>query len=134
MEQSTVRAVVGWMLLLSHLAAIFSAPFFLISFNDAMDVILILCPLTGAFVLIIVQHYAEVMAIADPPHVKLNKNAAVMTMFLCIALCVAVIGVQYLYWLGRIADIDTLKRAVGIIDTVIGGYTAIMIKRLFASP
>jgi len=132
-DQSTVRAIVGWILLLSHLVAIFSAPFFLISFNDAMDLILILCPLTGAFVLIIVQHYAEAIATANPPRIMLNKNAAIMTIFLCVALSIAVIGVQYMYWAGKIPAIEDLKRAVGIIDTVIGGYTAILIKKLFGS-
>jgi hypothetical protein len=32
------------------------------------------------------------------------------------------------------SDIDTLKRSVGMIDTVIGGSTAILIKRLFTTP
>jgi|SRR5215831_10580538 len=98
-----------------------------------MDVILILCPLTGAFVLIVVQHYAEVMDVAAPQQRLINKGSAMMTIFLCAVLAIAILGVLYMYWIGKVPSIDLLKRAVGIIDTVIGGYTAILIKKLFAS-
>jgi hypothetical protein len=133
-RQSAVRALSSWTLLLSHLVAIFLAPFLLIDFSDAIDVILIMCPLTGAFVLIVVQHYAEAFEVDRGPEVLLDPNAAALTVFLCVVLGIAVIGVQFLYWTGRIPDIDTLKRSVGMISTVIGGYTAILIKRLFATP
>lgn len=132
-RQTTVRALSSWILLVSHLVSIFAAPFLLIDFSDAMDVILIMCPLTGAFVLIVVQHYAEAFEADRGTDALLDPNAAALTVFLCVVLGVAVIGVQVLYWSGRIPDIDTLKRSVGIIDTVIGGYTAILIKRLFAT-
>jgi len=133
-RQTTVRALASWTLLLSHLVAIFLAPFLLIDFSDAIDVILIMCPLTGAFVLIVVQHYAEAFEVDRGPDVLLDPNAAALTVFLCVVLGIAVIGVQLLYWTGRIPDIDTLKRSVGMISTVIGGYTAILIKRLFTTP
>jgi hypothetical protein len=123
----------SWILLISHLGSIFLAPFLLIDFSDAMDVILIMCPLTGAFVLIVVQHYAEAFEADRGPQALVDPNAALITVFLCVVLGLSVIGVQVLYWSGRIPDIDTLKRSVGMIDTVIGGYTAILIKRLFAT-
>jgi hypothetical protein len=132
-RQGTVRAAVSWIVLVSHLTAIFSAPFLIIDFSDAMDVILILCPLTGAFVLIVVQHYAQAFEISTDRPVLLDVNAALMTIFLCVVLAVAIVGVQYLYWMGRIPDIEMLKRAVGVVDTVIGGYTAILIKSLFGA-
>ena len=133
LRQSTVRASVAWILLLSHLIAIFSAPFLIIDFSDALDVILIMCPLTGAFVLIVVQHYAEAFESVNDKSALINTNAALMTIFLCGVLAAAIVGVQYMYWTGRIPSIEMLKRSVGVIDTVIGGYAAILIKRLFGA-
>jgi hypothetical protein len=132
-RQDVVRASVGWILLVSHLVAFFLCPFLVIDFSDAMDVILIMCPLTGLFVLIVVQHYAEAFEASESDPVLLDVNAAGITIFLCIVLAISVVGVQYLYWTGRIPSIEMLKRAVGVIDTVIGGYSAVLIKRLFGA-
>ncbi len=93
-RQSTVRALSSWILLISHLASIVLSPFLLIDFSDAMDVILIMCPLTGAFVLIVVQHYAEAFEADRGPQALVDPNAALLTVFLCVVLGLSVIGVQ----------------------------------------
>lgn len=131
-QQGTVRAITAWILLISHLTAI-SVSLFLVDFKDALGLIMIMCPLTGSFVLIVVQHYAEALEQSDSGTKLLNPNAAFMTVFLTSVLSILIIWMQYLFWLGKIPDLETLKTAVGSVDTVVGGYTAILIKKLFAS-
>jgi hypothetical protein len=129
MRVDVVRAITSWMVLIVHVLTIFSAPFFIIKFESALDVILILLPLTGLYVGIIVQYYSSAPSTLISE--KVNLQFAAVTIFLTAAFCLAVIGAQALYYQGTIESIDQLKRTVGIIDTALGVYTGYLIKVLF---
>ncbi|QUS38641.1 hypothetical protein RPMA_07175 [Tardiphaga alba] len=124
-----LRAIVCWTILLLHVATIIAAPFLIVNFEHAMQVILILMPLTGLYVGVVVNFYSRDGIADDQESFSLQFSA--LTIFLVFTFSVAVIGVQYLYYGGRVETLEQLKRAVGIIDTALGVYSGFMIKRLF---
>jgi predicted membrane protein len=120
-------------LFFGHIAAIVAAPYFIIQFEKAMDVILILCPLTGAALTLIVQYYADAMVMTKDrtEAVLIDPNTAGLAIGFAVLLVVLLLGVQYYFYAGRIESLDSLKRAVSIIDTVIGVYLITLVRSLF---
>jgi hypothetical protein len=132
MRSTLLRILVSWWILAVHSLAIVSAPFLLIDFNNALNLILILLPLTGLYVGIIVNYYATNIT-EDQNTWMVSKQFASITLFFVITFGVAVIGVQVLYYYGRIDNLDLLNKAVGVIDTGLGVYTGLLLKPLFGS-
>lgn len=125
----TLRALVCWIVLLLHVATILASPFMIVDFSEAIDVILILMPLTGLYVGVVVNFYANQSS--EPSTDRFSMQFASLTIFLVSVFSVAVIGAQYLYYQGRVETLDDLKRAVGVIDTGLGVYSGFLVKRLF---
>jgi hypothetical protein len=127
----SLRIIICWIVLVSHVMIMGLSPYLIIEFTKALDVILILMPLTGLYVGIIVTFYASNMD--DKSTDKVSINFMALSVFLCLAFCLAILGVLILYHGGTIATIDELKRSVGIIDTGLGIYSGFLIKALFKS-
>jgi hypothetical protein len=129
MTIASLRATISWIILLTHITTIALTPFLLIEFDKALDVILVLMPLTGLYVGVIVNFYTTHMV--DASDEKISTNFAVLSIFLCGSFCLAIIGVQLLYHEGVIATIEQVKKAVSIIETGLGVYSGFLIKALF---
>jgi|GEM_PF-3986065 len=133
MTKAALRAGLCWSVVGTHLFAIFFAAFAIgrQDFDEALDVILIMTPLTGAYLMIIVQYF---MGSASPQDdlVMMRPVAGQLIIVLTLAFGAALIGVLVFHYLGSFG-IDPLKRSVGVIETVLGVYVSIFIKRLFGS-
>ena len=114
---------------MTHITTIALTPILVIEFNKALDVILVLMPLTGLYLGVIINFYTTHMQ--DVSDEKTSMNFAALAMFLCIAFSLAVMGLLVLYHEGVIARIEDLKKAVSIIDTGLGVYSGFLIKALF---
>jgi hypothetical protein len=131
MNRSVVQGVICWVLLLGHTTCLVAAPLTIIDFNRALDVILILLPLTGALLLIIVQYYIDADERAIAAERVMSSNSAALFVFIAVVFVALILGIQVLYYQGKIADLDTLKRAVSVADTAFGAFIAIIVKSLF---
>lgn len=133
MKKSALRAGLCWSVVSTHLFAIFFAAFAVgrQNFDEALDVILIMTPLTGAYLMIIVQYF---MGEADDRDdlVLMRPIAGQLVIVLTLAFGAALIGVLVMNWAGQLG-LEPLKRSVGVIETVLGVYVSIFIKRLFGS-
>jgi hypothetical protein len=129
MVGNALRAIVCWIILTLHVATIITSPYFIVDFSEAMDVILILMPLTGLYVGVVVNFYANQKDRRKSD--TFSTQFASLTIFLVFFFSVALIGVQYLYYANHIGTLGELKRAVGIIDTGLGVYTGFLVKALF---
>lgn len=129
MKGNILRAIVCWVVLLLHVATMAAAPYLIVDFSDAMDVVLILMPLTGLYVGVVVNFYANQKDKDADDRFTLQFSA--LTIFLVTVFSMAVVGVQYLYFSNVVETLDQLKRAVGIIDTGLGIYTGFLVKALF---
>ncbi|NBW10392.1 MAG: hypothetical protein EBR82_20415 [Caulobacteraceae bacterium] len=126
-----MRDRICWALVGSHLFAIFFSAIAIgpRSFEDALDVILLITPLTGAYLMIIVQYFVgQNAAVSD--EVVIGKTAADLFTVLTAAFGAALIGVLYLSWNGDLS-MELLKRSVGVIETVLGVYVSLFVKMLF---
>lgn len=129
MKIVSLRAAIAWIILLTHIATIALTPYLVIEFSKALDVILVLMPLTGLYLGVIITFYTTHMQ--DVSDEKTSVNFAALAMFICVIFGLAVIGLLILYHEGVIARIEDLKKAVSIIDTGLGVYSCFLIKALF---
>lgn len=129
MRGDVLRGLVCWIVLILHAATIFASPYFIVDFSDAIEVILILMPLTGLYVGVVVNFYSSFRQKEDSE--IFSVQFASITIFLVSAFSIGVIGIQYLYFDGVIETLEELKRAVGIVDTGLGIYTGFLVKALF---
>lgn len=129
MRGDILRGIVCWAVLLLHILTISASPFLIVDFSEAMEVILILMPLTGLYVGVVINFYANQRD--DAKIDRFSRQFSALTIFLVCAFSFAVIGVEYLYYEGRVETLEQLKRAVGIIDTGLGVYTGYLVKALF---
>lgn len=129
MKIVSLRAAIAWIILLTHIATIALTPYLVIEFSKALDVILVLMPLTGLYLGVIITFYTTHMQ--DVSDEKTSVNFAALAMFICVIFGLAVIGLLILYHEGVIARIEDLKKAVSIIDTGLGVYSGFLIKALF---
>jgi hypothetical protein len=132
-KKSTLRAGLCWSVVGTHLFAIFFAAFAVgrQNFDEALDVILIMTPLTGAYLMIIVQYFMGETDERDDL-LLMRPIAGQLIIVLTLAFGVALIGVLVMNWAGQLG-LEPLKRSVGVIETVLGVYVSIFVKRLFGS-
>jgi hypothetical protein len=131
MKKSILRAGLCWSIVGTHLFAIFFAAFAIKNFDEALNVILIMTPLTGAYLMIIVQYFMGETDAQDDVAL-MRPIAGQLIIVLTLAFGVALIGVLYMNSNGHL-DFEPLKRSVGVIETVLGVYVSIFIKKLFGS-
>jgi hypothetical protein len=131
MTQGTLRRWIMYLMLFGHTASIFMAPMLIEQFNDALTVGTTLLPVTAAVMMFIVQFHQENFFGADTDKKLVASDAAILTLVLTIICNLSIIGMIYLYFIGRIATVEALQRGVGLLDTAIMAYLILLLRRLF---
>ena len=129
MKQRTLREVICWTILCLHFGAIAFA-FSLFPSGTALDIALLMAPLTGAFLTIILQHY---FGGRDDEADNRTYSGAItrLSVVLTAAFGVMILAVLLMYKFNRIDDIPMLTKYVGFIETGLGVYVAMIIKFMF---
>lgn len=131
MRQGTLRRIITYLMLFGHAVALSLTPVLMGSFQEATNVSLSLLPVTAALLTFVVQFHQENFLGAKSDEKSVTVDAAVLTIGLTTLLLGAIIGLIYLYYLGRITTIEELQRAVSLVDAGIIAYLVVLVRRLF---
>lgn len=135
MKRDTLTLVISSLIIATHICALVFA-FFVIGVMKGLeefstDLCAILAPMTGAYLVLIVQSAADKMN-DQVDSGSVNRGSA----WLFIAMvAIFVIALSVVLWAATLPSTDTgtIKGALGLIETGLGGYLAILMKKLFAS-
>lgn len=133
MKLNILKSIIGISMVCSHFGAmlfvlVLGTNYF--TFDQALDVILILAPLFGAFTLAIVSDFIRNREKkAKGPSV--NAPFVFITLFLPSVYVIAVFGLIAAWPLEWITSIDQLKRGVAVCETVVGASLGLVIGSLF---
>ena len=138
MTRGALRSWLCWALLGTHLFAIFFSAIAIGLVNPAetLNVILIMTPLTGAYLMIIVPYVIGQPAQDADDVVAMAALGAKVIIVLTFAFGVALIGLLLAYVLSAAGylpaiEVNTLKTGVGVIETVLGVYVTMFVRKLF---
>jgi hypothetical protein len=136
MRLNKLKISVGIFMICSHFGAMLlviclAARYF--TFDQALDIVLILAPLFSAFTLGIVSDFVRNRTShATGPLV--NRPFVFVTLFFPFIYTVAVFGLIIAWPMGWIAKIEQLRRGVAACETLIGAGLGIVMGTLFEIP
>lgn len=141
MVRGKLKQILCWSIIGTHVFAILFSASLLTGFGDpkdAVDLIFIIAPVTGAMVTTIVQYLAAGGTIDSDTEI-VEGTAARVFIFLTAVMCLSLVATllfRLSSGLGLPGGIsaDHAKIAVGIIETAFGFYVGIFIKKMFAEP
>jgi hypothetical protein len=136
MRLNKLKTIVGIFMICAHFGAMMyvlalGAQYF--SFDQALDIVLILAPLFSAFTLAIVTDFVKHRSqrAAGP---RVNSAFVFVTLFFPIIYTVAIFGLITAWPMGWIAKIEQLRRGVAACETLIGAALGIAMGALFEMP
>ncbi|HWW12282.1 MAG TPA: hypothetical protein VN018_07185 [Brevundimonas sp.] len=131
MKQRTLREVICWTILILHFVAIGFA-FTLFDAGQALDIALLMAPLTGAFLTIILQHYFGGKD-DEADQRRYSGTITRLSIVLTAAFGIMILAVLLMYKFNKIDDVPMLTKYVGFIETGLGFYVAMIIRYMFGA-
>ena len=136
MRLNLLKTIVGIFMICAHFGAMLyvlalGAQYF--TFDQALDIVLILAPLFSAFTLAIVTDFVKNRSQrAVGPRV--NGAFVFVTLFFPIIYTIAIFGLITAWPMGWIGKIEQLRRGVAACETLIGAALGIAMGALFEIP
>ena len=138
MTRGTLRSWLCWALLGTHLVAIFFSVIAIgqVDPQETLNVILIMTPLTGAYLMIIVPYVIGQPVNDADDLVAMSKLGARVIIVITFAFGTALVGLLVAYFAAAagympLIETGTLKTGVGVIETVLGVYVTMFVRKLF---